>query len=92
MPAISAFTCLSSGLLDSRPNQLPFTRTLTQTQTGSHVIVMLDEDEAGHAGRDDIAARLAKFCFVKIHVFDEPNTQPEQLFAEDLAQILEGVA
>jgi hypothetical protein len=52
---------------------------------------MLDEDEAGRAGRDDIAARLSKFCFVKTHVFDEPNAQPEQLLAEDLQEILEGV-
>ena len=31
------------------------------TDGNSHVIVMLDEDEAGQAGREDIAARLAKF-------------------------------
>jgi DNA primase len=57
---------------------------------GSHVIVMLDEDEAGKAGRDDIAARLAKFCFVKTHVFDRPGMQPDQLLAEDVQKILEG--
>ncbi|TAK97421.1 MAG: toprim domain-containing protein [Verrucomicrobia bacterium] len=61
------------------------------TNAGSHVIIMLDEDEAGQTGSDDIAARLAKFCFVTTHVFDEPNTQPEQLFPEDLVEILEGV-
>jgi len=61
------------------------------TNAGSHVIIMLDEDEAGQTGRDDIAARLAKFCFVTTHVFEEPNTQPEQLFPEDLVAILEGV-
>jgi DNA primase len=33
------------------------------TDRNSQVIVMLDEDEAGKAGRDDIAVRLAKFCF-----------------------------
>jgi DNA primase len=61
------------------------------TNARSHVVVMLDEDDAGRAGRDDIAARLAKFCFVTTHVFDKPNTQPEHLFAEDLREILEGV-
>lgn len=61
------------------------------TTTSSHIIVMLDEDNAGRAGRADIAARLAKFCFVKTHVFDQPGTQPEHLFAEDVQQILEGV-
>lgn len=52
---------------------------------------MLDEDEAGQGARDEIAARLSKFCFVKTHVFDEPNSQPEQLSAEDLQDILEGM-
>ena len=43
------------------------------------------------AGREDIACRLSKFCFVRIHQFDTPDAEPEHLFAEDLAQILEGV-
>jgi DNA primase len=61
------------------------------TNDGSHVIVMLDEDDAGRTGRDDIACRLAKFCFIKTHVFDEPNMQPEQLLPENLRAILEDV-
>ncbi|HAO78995.1 MAG TPA: hypothetical protein DCQ92_08485, partial [Verrucomicrobia subdivision 3 bacterium] len=32
------------------------------TSSRSHVIVMLDENEAGQAGREDIACRLSKFC------------------------------
>ncbi len=60
------------------------------TGRNSQVIVMLDEDEAGKFGREDIAVRLAKFCFVKTHVFDEPGTQPDQLSAENLAEILGG--
>ncbi len=63
-----------------------------RTDARSHVIVMLDEDDAGRAGRENIAARLSKFCFVKTHVFDEPNTQPDQLTAEDVQEILEGAA
>lgn len=50
----------------------------------SHIIVMLDEDEAGIAGREDIAVRLSKFAFVKIHSFDEPGKQPEQMEAEEV--------
>ena len=61
------------------------------TDSRSHVVIMLDEDDAGRAGRDDIAARLARFCFVKTHVFDEPKMQPEQLVAEDLVRFLEGL-
>jgi hypothetical protein len=52
---------------------------------------MLDEDEAGKAGREDIAVRLAKFCFVKTHVFDQPGAQPDQLSAEGVVEILEGL-
>jgi DNA primase len=60
------------------------------TNAASRVLVMLDEDDAGRAGRDDIAVRLSKSCFVKTHVFDQPNMQPEHLSAEDLQEILEG--
>jgi DNA primase len=58
------------------------------TNRNSQVIVMLDEDEAGKAGREDITVRLAKFCFVKTHVFDQPGAQPDQLSAEGVVEIL----
>ena len=61
------------------------------TNGQSQVIVMLDEDEAGQAGRDDIATRLAKFCFVKVHQFEKPGTQPDQLTAPEVAQLFGGV-
>jgi hypothetical protein len=51
---------------------------------------MLDEDEAGQAGRDDIATRLARFCFVKVHQFEKPGTQPDQLTAEEVAHLCGG--
>jgi len=60
------------------------------TARNSHVIVMLDENEAGQAGRQDIACRLSKHCFVRVHEFDRPDIEPEHLGAEDLKQILEG--
>lgn len=50
----------------------------------SQVIVMLDEDEAGVAGREDITVRLSKFAFVKVHCFDEPGKQPDQLTTEEV--------
>src|ERR1039458_1895307 len=53
----------------------------------SQVIVMLDEDEAGRAGREDIATRLSKFCFVKVHTFDKDGQQPEDLSAEEVAAL-----
>jgi DNA primase len=61
------------------------------TNGDSQVIVMLDEDEAGQAGREDIAARLSRFCFVKTHVFEEAGMQPETLSAEEVHQIVGGV-
>ena len=54
------------------------------------LFLMLDEDEAGRTGRDDIAVRLSKYCFVKIHVFDKPDTQPEHLSAEEVQRLLGG--
>jgi DNA primase len=61
------------------------------TDRNSQVIVMLDEDEAGRAGREDIATRLSKFCFVKVHAFEQEGQQPEDLSAEDVQQLFGGV-
>jgi DNA primase len=58
----------------------------------ARVIVMFDEDDAGREGREDTAVRLAKFCFVKMHVFDKAGMQPEHLSAEEIQRILGGVS
>jgi hypothetical protein len=57
----------------------------------SHIIVMLDENEAGRVGREDIACRLSKFCFVKVHMFDQPDAEPEHLTPEQVQQLAEGI-
>lgn len=57
------------------------------TRPSSHIVVMLDEDAAGRAARDDIAARLAKVAFVRTHVFEKEDQQPEHLTAEQLAGV-----
>jgi len=49
---------------------------------------MLDEDDAGRAARETIAQRLARFVFIKIHVFAEPGRQPEDLTAEQVTELL----
>jgi DNA primase len=59
------------------------------TDRNSHVIIMFDEDEAGRVGRDEIAARLAKFVFVKIHVFEQEDQQPDKLNAEEVKGLFE---
>jgi DNA primase len=61
------------------------------TNSRSHVIVMLDENEAGKAGREDIACRLSRFCFVRVHQFDQPNMEPEHLTAEQVQQLIGGI-
>lgn len=60
------------------------------TNSQNHVIVMLDENDAGKAGREDIAFRLSKFCFVRVHQFDQPDMEPEHLTAEQVQQFMEG--
>jgi len=62
------------------------------TDRTSQVIVMLDEDEAGRMGCEDIAVRLAKFVFVTVHAFDKEGQQPENMTAEEVKQLLGGVS
>jgi DNA primase len=59
------------------------------TDRNSHVIIMFDEDEAGRVGRDEIAVRLAKFVFVKIHAFEQEDQQPDKLSAEEAKGLFE---
>jgi DNA primase len=61
------------------------------TDRHSQVIVLLDEDEAGRAGREDVAVKLSKFLFLTVHVFSEGKTQPEHLSAEEVMAITGGV-
>lgn len=60
----------------------------THTDRRSQVIVMLDEDEAGRAGREDIAVRLARFVFVKVHTFGKEGQQPDNLSADEVSALL----
>ena len=57
------------------------------TNAHSHVLVLFDEDDAGRAGRENVAARLSRFCYVKIHGFDQPGMQPEHLTAEEVQSL-----
>ena len=62
------------------------------TDRRSQVIVMLDGDEAGRMGCEDIAVRLAKFVFVTVHAFDKEGQQPENMTAEEVKQMLGGAS
>lgn len=57
------------------------------TDRNGQIIVMLDEDENGRAGREDIAVRLSRFAFVKIHEFEQEGEQPESLTAGQLQEL-----
>jgi DNA primase len=61
------------------------------TDSNSHIIVMLDEDEAGRTGRDEIAARLVRSAFVKVHQFEKEGMRPEELSEGEL-RLLSGSA
>lgn len=61
------------------------------TDRQSHLIVMLDENEAGRAGREAIACRLSRFCFVKIHEFEKPDMEPEHLTEAEVQQFMGGI-
>jgi DNA primase len=62
------------------------------TDRTRQVIVLLDEDEAGRMGREDMAVRLAKFVFVTVHAFDQEGQQPENLTAKEAKQMLGGAS
>ena len=63
---------------------------LIRKHTNSHtqVLVMLDEDEAGRAGREALVQQLAPWLFVKLHVFERADQQPEHMDTEDIAGLL----
>lgn len=58
------------------------------TDKKGQIIVMLEENEAGKAGRKGIAGRLSEHCLVKTHVFDKPGARPEDLTAEEVRNLL----
>jgi DNA primase len=56
--------------------------------SNGHIIVMLDENAAGQAGRADIVARLSRHCYVRVHVFDKLDMEPEHLTADEVKGLL----
>lgn len=53
-----------------------------------HIIVLLDEDDAGRLGRDDIALRLSRHAYVHVHGFSDTGKQPDEMSAEEVAALL----
>lgn len=62
---------------------------LKHTDSATHVVVMLDEDDAGRAAREEIAGRLAAYMFVRIHRFAHEGQQPAGLSAEEADELFD---
>lgn len=71
----------------------PAQEELIRKHTTSHsqVLLMLDEDDAGRNAREEIAVRLAKFAFVKIHVSAKEGQQPEHMSRDEVVAVIGGV-
>jgi DNA primase len=61
---------------------------LGQTAPDTRILVMLDEDDAGRTGRDNIVLRLALHRFVRACQFENEGFQPEHLEPEQLADLI----
>jgi DNA primase len=62
------------------------------TTPWSNVLIMLDEDAAGRAGREDVARRLARWLFVKVHAFPTEGMQPDQISGDEIEQLFGGAS
>jgi hypothetical protein len=49
---------------------------------------MLDEDDAGRFGREQMMMRLCTRLYVRVLRFGTEGRQPEHLSAEDVAELL----
>ena len=58
------------------------------TTPESRIVLMLDEDEAGQAARAEIVQRLAVDRFVKIVRLPEHAFQPDELSADEIAELI----
>ena len=68
------------------PEQEQLLRQHTTPET--HIVLMLDEDDAGQAARAEIVQRLAIDRFVKIVRLPEHVSQPDELSADETAELI----
>jgi DNA primase len=71
------------------PSQVELIREHTSRQ--SQVIILLDEDDAGRIGREEVVQALSPFVFVRQCAFAEEGRQPEDLTQVELADITGGL-
>ena len=65
---------------------------IRHSTVNSSVLVMLDEDDAGRFGREQMMLRLCPKLFVRVFHFDTEGGQPEHLTEEDVFELTGGVA
>ena len=65
---------------------------IRHTNAHSSLLLMLDEDDAGRFGREQMLLRLCSRLFVRVFQFDAEGRQPEHLTAEDVAELFGGVS
>jgi DNA primase len=50
----------------------------------TQILLMFHEDQTGRIARENVAARLSKVCYTKVHTFDKPNMRPEDLTVSEI--------
>lgn len=65
---------------------------IRHTTTRSNVLVMLDENDAGRFGREQMTMRLCEQRFVRVFKFETEGFQPDDLSPEHVAELIGGVA
>lgn len=65
---------------------------IRHTNAHSSLLIMLDEDDAGRFGREQMLLRLCPRLYVRVFQFDAAGQQPEDLTTEDLAELLGGAS
>ena len=74
-------------LMGSQLSQAQEELIAAHLEPGDRIILMLDEDDAGRAGREHALQRLAKRAFVKVFRFAKEDQQPTDLSAEELQSL-----
>ena len=70
---------MGSSLSDAQEDAL-----IKATHQNSKVIILFDEDDAGRAGREAIAARLASKLYVRVLPLNSEGMQPDSLTNEEI--------
>lgn len=65
---------------------------LRHTSARSSIIIMLDEDDAGRFGREQMMMRLCTRLYVRVFKFDKEGRQPEHLTVAEAVELMGSVS